>query len=206
MPQPKWAGHNPDDTQGPPGPPGTPGATTLLELTDVTGNPGTYGNTPTDDGTGAFPLTRTVTQDDLDAVLTSVADVVWHNIGDPGEPAFWNDFTNVGGGWAPARYRLTLNNIVHIEGVIACPTVLEQPIVMFQLPDNCLPGANLPFIVEAGGISRIVVQADGAVLWSQYVMGGEFAEQFISLSGINFSVGVNTPTVAAAAIAARFAT
>lgn len=180
-------------------PPGG-GASTLTDLTDVSGSTGPN-KSPVGDQTGAlFTLTEVPTQADLDAILASVAAVDWHVIGDPGEPPFWNGFANLGAPWAPARYRLTLNNVVHIEGTITRPAPLfveDTGTVLFQLTPDCLPGGNLAFTAESGigqsglgpSISRIVVQSDGAVTWDGYVTVGEGAETFLTLSGINYSVG-----------------
>lgn len=63
--------------------PQTGGPTSLLDLTDVTGTPGVSGNSPVDDGTGNFPLTPSVTQKDLDAILV---EVVWHKVAELADP------------------------------------------------------------------------------------------------------------------------
>lgn len=189
-PEPHWAGREPSSGGG---------SSTLSGLTDVTGPPDP-GTGPVYDATGDAPLVPVVTHDDLDAVLAQVAAVEWHTIGDPGEPPFWNGFANLGAPWAPARWRLTLNNIVHIEGAITRPAPLaveDANTVIFQLPQDCLPGGNLAFTAESGigpggmgpSISRIVVQSDGAVTWGGYVTVGEGAETFLTLAGVNFSVG-----------------
>src|SRR5262252_417839 len=72
----------PGGPPGPPGPQGPPGASTLTGLTDVTGAQAP-GLSPVGDQTGAtqeFPLTRVVTQTDLDSLLTLIAEVKWYDL------------------------------------------------------------------------------------------------------------------------------
>src|SRR5262245_44002215 len=111
MPEPHWAGNEPPKNQGPPGPPGPAGASTLSEMSDVTGDPAA-GRSPVNDGSADSPWTRVTTQEDIDAILTQVSAVEWHDL------ALLSGFTNQGGGYPPARYRHTLNNIVFLEGRI----------------------------------------------------------------------------------------
>lgn len=184
----------PGGPPGPPGPAGPAGATTLAALTDVTGTGG-YGQSPVDDGSNTFPLTRVTTQDDLEGILTSVAEVEWHHVGDPGEPAFLSEFRNIGDPWAPARYRLTLNNVVHLEGTVTCDdqTIGAATwIPVFTFPPECAPGANIELGVISNdeSLSKLIVWGDGQVVWGGYMLGpGSKPLQRLSLAGVNFSVG-----------------
>jgi hypothetical protein len=166
MPEPKWSGRiPPPDTGG--------GATSLTDLTDVTGTPG-LGKSPVDDGSGTFPLTPVTTQQDLDAILAEVAGVVWHNIGDPGEPPFLSNFRNMGDPWSPARYRVLANSTVRLQGTLVCDdTTISNAtwIPIFQLPVEYAPGDNLEFstLTNDNAISRMYVWDDGTVVWGGYV-------------------------------------
>ena len=195
MPEPHWAGREPTPTNG------GGGATTLTELSDVTGDPG-FGKSPVDDGTSTFPLTRVTTQEDLDAILNSVAAVTFHNIGDPGEPPFQNGYRNTGDGWCPAGWRLTLNNVIHIQGSVsnddpASGEPVRTPI--FQLPANARPAGNLRFhcLVNDNATGEVVVwAADGNVMWAGYVHHAEGSDPaspppigYLSLDSISFSFG-----------------
>lgn len=198
MPEPKWSGRQPHD-QGPPGPPGPAGASTLAELTDVTGTPGTYGNSPTDDGTGVFPLTRSTTQEDLTAILDSVAATVWL-------PLTLADGITNNDGYVPGRYRLTLNNTVYLEGVLTCEPPLTEaqsgrPIATIS-PD-CNPGYTLIFSVAATGQGPVElrIQPDGSIIYQSHFYGTGSAS-IISLCGVCYSV--DTGPVVTDALQARF--
>jgi hypothetical protein len=212
MPQPHWAGNNPGDSgAGPPGPPGPPGASTLTDLTDVTGAGGA-GTSPVDDGTSTFPLTRVTTQDDLTQILTSVAEVDWRPIA---YAAGWQDYGQ--DDHAPGRCRLTLNNVVHLEGLVQYParqlTSSDAGTKIGGLDQDCLPGARLSFICLGGvagdelqQVARIDVAADGSIVFQGFVvdLGGAAASTF-SLTSISFSVGAASAVVASAALDTVFA-
>lgn len=182
----------PGGPPGPQGPQGPPGASTLTDLTDVTGDPA-YGKAPVASTTTEFPLTRVTTEDDLSKLLAKVAHVEWHNIGDPGEPPFHNDFGNFGEGYAPLRYRLTSNNIVCLEGMVMRAAPYPQtPFSVCQLPPECSPGATNIFCVAGGSnsISRVDIDNNGYVMWMGYLQGSEpSGDVYLSLCGITYSVG-----------------
>ena len=172
------------------------GASTLTELTDVTGDPG-LNKSPVDDGSGVFPLTEITTRSDLDGILTSVAYVDWHDL------ELQNGFRSFEGQpdldgivWAPARYRLTLNNVVHLEGHVVHDTLLTEadaPLVIAQLPPECSPGMALWFDcpTHVQYLARVDVYADGTLMYKG-IFTAEGDIQYMSLSGINFSVGAAT--------------
>lgn len=182
MPEPKWSGRNPQPDGGGPG-----GASSLTDLTDVTGTP-SPGTAPVYDDTGTAPLTPVTTQADLDNILVQVANIEYHQIGDPNEPPFQNGFRNYGEPWAPARYRHAANNVVHIDGVISRTDRLTEPTVIFVLPEGHRPNAGQVFAMASeNGVSRVDVLPDGTVEWRQYLAGTDFAEVYLSLSGIKFN-------------------
>jgi hypothetical protein len=167
----------------------------LRDLQDVetASDPG-LGASPVDDGSGTYPLTLVTTSKDLDGILTSVAAVEWHDLelqngfqSYPGQP----DLDGIV--WAPARYRLTLNNVVHVEGLVVHDTLLSDadgPLVIAQLPPECSPGMALWFDcpTHVQYLARVDVYADGTIVF-RGVFGAEGDIQYMSLSGINFSVG-----------------
>lgn len=170
------------------------GATTLTDLTDVSGSTGPN-KSPVGDPTGSlFTLTEVPTQADLDAILAGVAAVEWHDL------ELRNGFSTYPGQpdqdgivWAPARYRLTLNNVVHLEGVVIHDTLLsdaDAPLVIAQLPPECSPGLGLWFDcpTHVQYLARVDVYGDGTLVF-RGTFGAEGDIQYLSLSGINFSVG-----------------
>ena len=173
---------------------GLGGVTPLPDLTDVSGTPGPS-KSPVGDATGSlFTLTEITTQANIDAVLANVAAVNWFDLelqngfqSYPGQP----DLDGIE--WAPARYRLTLNNVVHLEGLVAHDTLLSRrdaPLVIAQLPPECSPGLALWFDcpTHIQYLARVDVYADGSIVF-RGVFGAEGDIQYLSLSGINFSVG-----------------
>jgi len=161
------------------------GDSSLTDLTDVTGTPGT-GKSPVSDGAGDFPLTHIVTQTDLDGILASVAAVNWRPLDlQPGFAAYGN-------GFADPRYRLTLNNVVHVEGMVLCnPPLTDDDAgkVIATVADDSLPGAKLLFGCAAyGNNARIDVMPTGEFVFYGMLMGGGQIDWF-SLSVINYSVG-----------------
>jgi hypothetical protein len=164
-PQPHWAGRNPDPSPG--------GATTLTDLTDVTGTPGP-GVSPVGDHNGLFPLIPVTTKDDLDQILTQVAAVTWHNIGDPGEPPFLSQFRNIGDPWSPARFRILANSTVRLQGTVACDdqSISDSTWVpIFTLPPEIAPDYNLEFtgLTNDNAWSKLYIWDTGDVIWGGYI-------------------------------------
>jgi hypothetical protein len=172
----------------------TAGASTLMELTDVTGDLGSK-RSPVDDGSGVFPLTEITLREDLDAILASVAAVNWIPLDlQPGFQSYEGQPDLDGIVWAPARYRLTLNNVVHLEGLVVSDKLLTEAdagLVIAQLPPECSPGLGLWFDcpTHVQYLARVDVYGDGTIVF-RGVFGAEGDIQYMSLSGINFSVGV----------------
>jgi len=161
------------------------GASTLTELTDVTGDPG-LNKSPVDDGSGVFPLTEITTRSDLDGILTSVAYVDWRPLQlEPGLAPY-------GDGFADPAYRLTLNNVVHVEGMVGCNPPLSDSDVgklIATLAPDSLPRATLLFGCPAfGNNARVDVLPDGTITFGGMLIGGGQIDWF-SLSVINYSVG-----------------
>jgi len=136
--------------------------------------------------------------------------VDWNVVGDADGPPFLSGWRNTGDPWAPVRFRLTLNNVVHIEGQATNDdqtTGAATWLPIFQLPDDCLPGAPLRYgcLVNDAAIGKIIVWEDGLVLWGGYMLGTPSPGiPYVSLDAIHFSVGAEQPTVLEAALADRF--
>jgi hypothetical protein len=196
----------PPGPQGPAGPAGAPGATTLTDLTDVTGAGG-YGQSPVDDGSSTFPLTRVTTQEDLQAVLASVAAVTWHDIGAAGEPAFQSQFRNIGDPWSPARFRILANSTVRMQGTVTCDdqTIADANwIPIFTLPPEARPDYNLEFmaLTNDNAISKLYVWNDGTVVWAGYAIGTHAPISRLPLNFLSWST-TGPATMLADALAAR---
>jgi hypothetical protein len=196
----------PGGPPGPPGPQGPPGASTLTELTDVTGEGG-YGQSPVDDGSQTFPLTRVTTQEDLEAVLAEVAAVNWHDIGAPGEPPFQSMFRNIGDPWSPCRYRILANSTVRMQGTICCDdqTISDATWVpIFTLPPEARPDYTLEFsaLTNDNAISKVYVWADGTVVWAGYAIGPHAPISRLPLNYLSWSTTGPAPLLTDA-LAAR---
>jgi hypothetical protein len=169
-------------------PPSTGGPSTLTDLTDVTGSPGPN-KSPLGDPTGSlFTLTEVPSQDDLDAILASVAEVDWRPLAlQPGFSTFDSDPS-----FATPKYRLTLNNVVHVEGMVGCSPPLSDSQVgklLTTLPPDACPDATLLFGCPAyGNNARFDVNADGEITFQGMLIGGGQIDWF-SLSVVTFSVG-----------------
>jgi hypothetical protein len=167
-------------------PGGGGGANSLADLDDVGGTPGP-GKSPVGNPTGTdFLLTQVVTQTDLDAILAAVAAVDWRVLDlQPG-------FAPFGDGFADPRYRLTLNNVVHLEGMVGCnPPLAEDDVgkLVCTLPSDSYPSGRLLFGCPAfGNNARFDVDPNGAITFEGMLMGGGQIDWF-SLTPITFSVG-----------------
>jgi hypothetical protein len=187
MPQPEWAGRN-----KPPAGEGGAGATTLTELTDVTGTPAPGYSPVADQTSTTFPLTRVTTQDDLEAVLTEVATVTWHNVGDPGEPPFLSQWRNIGDPWSPCRFRSLANSTVRLQGTICCDdqTISDSTWVpIFTLPAELAPDYNLEFtaLTNDNAWSKLYIWNTGDIVWAGYVMGTHAPISRLPLNFISWS-------------------
>jgi hypothetical protein len=166
----------------------------MSELLDVTGSSGT-GKSPVGDGTEQFPLTHVATTADITAILAGVAAVEWIYL----EPL--NGFENLpnlfGDNWAPLRYRHTLNNIVHLEGLVKPPTGQSgSPIVIAVMPEECRSGYDLVFPAKSSipnEEGHIYLRSDGRL-----ELASAYPWAWVSLCGISWSVEGTSPVVATA--------
>jgi hypothetical protein len=166
------------------------GVSTLTDLTDVSGQTGPN-KSPLGDPTGQlFTLTEVPTQADLDAILDGVRAVNWVYL----EPL--NGFENLpnlfGDNWVPLRYRLTLNNIVHLEGLVKPPPEQSgSPIVICVLPEDCRSGYDLVFPAKSAipdQEGHVYLRADGRL---ELASAQPWA--WVSVCGISWSVEAATP-------------
>jgi hypothetical protein len=162
------------------------GASTLTALTDVTGTPG-LNKAPVDDGSGVYPLTEIPTQESLDAILASVAHVDWR-------PLVLLDrrFAPFGQGYADPAWRLTLNNVVHMQGLVASSPPLtdnDAGALLGTLDADSWPLAKLLFGCPGnpGNNARFDVEGDGRIVFNGLLTGG--GVDWFSISSISFSVG-----------------
>jgi hypothetical protein len=163
----------------------------LRDLQDVhtTIDPG-MGASPVDDGSGTYPLTLVTTQQDLDGILASVAAVNWRPLQlEPG-------FEPYGEGFADPKYRVTLNNVVHVEGMVRCVPPLSEDDngkVITRLAADALPDGKLLFGCPAWqNTARFDVEPTGEIIFFGMLLGGGMID-WTSLMPINFSVGAATP-------------
>jgi hypothetical protein len=159
-----------------------------LQDVDTAQDPG-LGSSPVDDGSGVYPLTRVSTVDDVNAILALVANVEYHRFGDPGEPTLQNGFADYGPPFAPARWRLTANNTLRLDGAITRAEPLTEPTLIATLPEGCRPDARHVFLAPSDqSLSRIDVDANGDIVWYVYlVVGGTGAQGYLSLSSVSYS-------------------
>jgi hypothetical protein len=172
-------------------PPGQGGASTLTDLTDVSGSTGPN-KSPVGDKTGSlFTLTEVTTQADLDGILSSVAAVNWRPLvlADPRFVAY----STIDPRFAAPAWRLTLNNVVHIQGMVGCAPPLTEDdtgAVLATLDPDSRPLAALLFGCSAnpGNNVRLDIDPSGAITFSGLLTGG--GVEWFTLSQITFSVGV----------------
>jgi hypothetical protein len=196
----------PPGPPGPAGPAGPAGATTLTDLTDVTGQGGA-GQSPVDDGTSTFPLTRVTTEEDIEAILASVAAVDWHDIGAPDEPPFLSQFRNIGDPWSRCSYRILANSTVRLQGTVCCDdqTISDATwIPIFTLPPEARPGYNLEFsaLTNDDAFSKLFIWETGEVIWGGYAIGAHAPITRLPLNFLSWSTAGPVATLANA-IAAR---
>lgn len=91
----------------------------------------------------------------------------WHNVGDVGQPAFQNGFTNYGAPYAPARFYKDYTGHVLVRGTVKNAGSLLGQQLIFSLPPGYRPDLNLIFAADGQVVSqghqRIDVQASGDV-------------------------------------------
>ena len=82
-------------------------------------------------------------------IIEQGSDDPWHEIGDPGEPAFQNSWANTGGGDVPARFK-KLGNIVYVQAQVDTGTYTDGTTI-FTLPVTYRPD----YIIEAAADGTI---------------------------------------------------
>lgn len=87
----------------------------------------------------------------------------WHSIGDPGEPAFQNGWTNAGGTAVVARFRWSLNGGTDLQASMTGGT---HGTVAFTLPPAYRPDADIkaPASDDDGNYIVLQVKANGDVI------------------------------------------
>jgi hypothetical protein len=135
------------------------------------------------DTAGTAALARTATASDTAATANSLAaPEPWHEVGQPGEPVFENDWVNYSpGSVESAGFYVDRLGVVHLKGYVNSGTAA----VIFTLPpayrpsrDKFFPSAN----ASTGASSWIEVYADGRVVGVQ--AGGGFGQK--TLDGISY--------------------
>lgn len=88
----------------------------------------------------------------------------WHNVGDTGEPAFEDSWTNIGGSYVPARFRLNGDGEVEIAMAVKDG---DAGTTIFTLPTDYRPQYAIDFAVTdgAGGVTTVTIDTDGSVNW-----------------------------------------
>lgn len=85
----------------------------------------------------------------------------WHIVGNPGEPAFLNGWTNYTVGFQVARFCKDPLGWVHVEGFVRSGGASTN---IFTLPVGYRPGASLRFPQSAGSAyGQIDVRSDGTL-------------------------------------------
>ncbi len=111
-------------------------------------------------------------------------DTDWHYVGDTGEPAFLNGWTNYGGSGGSAKFRKDAAGNVFISGLIKSGTVT---LTAFTLPDGYRPSELVIFAVQSNGsLGRMDIDSVGNVL----VVSG--SNSYFSLE-CSFNVGGGFP-------------
>jgi len=127
------------------------------------------------------------TQDIAD-ILELVARVEWRPL------PLQAGYANSPAPWAPARYRLTLNNVVYCQGRIERSPGLRNEdagTVIASVAADALPGGDLAFAVPTGQIqnlARIVVTAAGDVVFGGLLITANPAAAVLNLSQIVYSI------------------
>lgn len=106
----------------------------------------------------------------------------WHVIGAAGEPAFRNNWQNLGGVEQTAAYTKDPLGFVHLRGMVGGGTTFSP---IFLLPSGNRPSLNEVFsLITSTGFHRgvLVVGSNGDV----YLVALEAGSAFVSLAGVTF--------------------
>lgn len=113
-------------------------------------------------------------------------DTGWHVVGQPGEPAFQNGWTNYGGTWRGAVFRKT-SGIVKVQGLVIHAAGNVAPSIAFTLPAGYRPGADIMFAAASSNGSELATRVDvtsaGDVRLGQGLPSGS---GYFSMTGISF--------------------
>jgi hypothetical protein len=109
----------------------------------------------------------------------------WHEVGQPGEPTFQNNWVNYSpGSVETAGFYVDRLAVVHLKGYVSAGT----GVLIFTLPapyrpakDKTFPSVN----ANSGATSWIAIHSDGQVLGVQ--PGGGFSQK--TLDGISYRLG-----------------
>jgi hypothetical protein len=91
----------------------------------------------------------------------------WHVVGDAGEPALEAGITNLGGDYAPCRFR-KIGGVVWIDLAFNRTVANGSPI--FTLPAGYRPAYKKEHAANSNGVERVTVLADGTVV-TDYMTG-----------------------------------
>lgn len=109
----------------------------------------------------------------------------WHEVGDPGEPAFQNNWTNYSpGGVETAGFYRDRLGVVHLKGYVNSGTAA----LIFTLPPGYRPSADkfFPSVdANSGTTSWLEVYSDGDVVGVE--AGGKFGQK--TLDGVAYRPG-----------------
>jgi hypothetical protein len=110
-------------------------------------------------------------------------DAAWHVIGDPGEPAFLNGWTNYGSNYSAAAFRLVAG-VVRLRGVVKSGTV-GQP--AFILPVGYRTStARLFATISNALIGRVDVLPDPGTNAGGVVPASPSSNAWLSMDGLSF--------------------
>ena len=121
-----------------------------------------------------------------------IPDSDWHVVGDPGEPAFANGWSALGGGYCPPRFRRDAEGWVYIEGMSTGGTAQA---VQFTLPEGYRPSQQYIFLHTQCYNEQpayVKVTSAGAVS-IEYVSGGNNWNNFAT---VMFKANRTRPTQA----------
>jgi len=115
----------------------------------------------------------------------------WHTIGDPGEPAFQNSWTNYGAPFGPVRFTKLSSGLVVVDG-LANPGTITNGTLVFTLPPGYRPtpqSGQSDRVLIFGGAQQLAptnesfrLSASGALTWT----GSTTAQNYVSFNAITF--------------------
>lgn len=102
-------------------------------------------------------------------------------VGNAGQPAFQNGWTNYGGNFGPVGFSRGIDGTVCLQGVAKSGTI-SSTAAMFTLPAGYCPAAELILAVSASGLARLDVTPAGNVIAYSGATG------YWALDGVQFVV------------------